>query len=976
MKKLLFYIGIFIQAHLCAQNFSQYVNPFIGTGGHGHTFPGTVLPFGMVQLSPDTRIDGSWDGCGGYHYSDSIIYGFSHTHLSGTGVSDWGDVLLMPTTGEATVDNKVYSSKFSHSNEKASAGYYEVLLNDGNIRAKLTTTLRTGIHQYIFPDVKKANIVLDLLHRDKTLASNIRVLDSVTISGFRVSEAWAKEQHVYFIIKFSKPFTKVKYALNKSLKDSLDKRKREMAQGSVFEFDVSDKKPLMVKVALSGADTDGALKNLTAEASHWDFEKYKTEAEKAWNKELSKIEVQSNDNNKLNIFYTALYHCMIHPSMNSDVDGRYRGRDNKVHEAKDYVHYNVFSLWDTYRALYPLLNIIDKKRTKDFLNTFLANYRESGRLPVWELSSNETECMIGYHSVPVIADAFSKGIFIKDTFELFTAMKAASNYTGFGQPIYSSNGYLSVDDESESVSRTLEYAYDDWCIAQVARRLKKQNDFKEYIIRAQSYKYLFDTETAFMRPRKNGGWISPFYPSEVNNHFTEANSWQYSFYVPHDIDGLISLHGSDSAFEKKLDRLFTVSSTTTGREQADITGLIGQYAHGNEPSHHMAYLYNYVGKPMKTISKVQQILNEFYKNTPDGLIGNEDCGQMSAWYIFSSIGFYPVTPASDHYALSLPIFNEVRINLENGKIFKVHADNTSLKNSDFVKSIIINDKTHYRAFLPYQQVEKGGTLSFVIASKADSVKYGESYRHRPHTKINHYPVITSPIIDAKSKSFLDTLKISLLPQKEDQLIVYTLNGNDPNKNSVVYKKPIFITQSCTLKTKIYDNKDSSKTTSAFFYKKPHQWKVELKSKYNPQYTAGGDDGIIDGIYGDINWRKGEWQGFQGQDFEVIINLEKEIEVSSITANFLQDTRPWIVFPKDVEFLVSTDGNKFTSVGIIENNVPANDYEPQVKKFTATLNQAQKVRFVKVKAKNFGKLPDWHLGARGEAFIFIDEIEVK
>lgn len=974
MKKLFIYIGVLLQLQVLAQNFAQYVNPFIGTGGHGHTFPGAVLPFGMVQLSPDTRIDGSWDGCGGYHYSDSVIYGFSHTHLSGTGVSDWGDILLMPTIGVPSLDNKIYSSKFYHKNENASAGYYSVKLEDGNIKAELTSTIRVGIHRYSFPKTEKANIVLDLLHRDKTLDCSFSIVDSTTVIGYRVSEAWAKKQNIYFAIKFSKPIKKSGVSINKTLKDK--PTASDKPDGAYFNFNVADGQPLIVKVALSNVDEKGALQNLQTEAPLWDFAHYKNEAEKIWNQELKKIEVIDDDVNKLSVFYTSLYHCMIHPSINSDVDGKYRGRDDKIHEALNYNHYNVFSLWDTYRALHPLLTIIDKKRTKDFLQTFMANYREAGRLPVWELSSNETECMIGYHSVPVIVDAFLKGICIPDTLELFNAIKSASNYTAFGQPIYIQNGFLSIDDESESVSKTLEYAYDDWCIAQMARKLKKQEDFKNYTIRAQSYKNLYDANSGFMRPRKNGGWLEPFSPAEVNNHYTEANSWQYSFYVPQDISGLISLHGSDSAFEKKLDHLFTASSTTTGREQADITGLIGQYAHGNEPSHHMAYLYNYVGKPAKTIDYTRKILNQFYKNSPDGLIGNEDCGQMSAWYVFSSIGFYPVTPAADHYAFSLPFFQQIKLTLENGKTFTINTNKTTLKNGETIKAIKINDNIHYRSFLPHSYIEAGSKITFIVDNKSDSVKYGENTKHRPHTRITHFPIVPSPIIRAKSKSFTDSLTITLEPQSENQRTVYTDNGKEPNRTLNTYKHSFSITKTCTIKAKTYAYKDSSKITTAYFYKKPHQWKVLLKSNYNPQYTAGGADGIVDGIYGDVNWRKGEWQGFQGQDFEAIIDLQKETQFNQISANFLQDTRPWILFPKNVEFLISNDGTSYKSVGIIENDVPADNYDAQLKKFTVTLPQAQTAKYVKIKAKNFGKLPDWHLGAGGEAFIFIDEIEVK
>jgi predicted alpha-1,2-mannosidase len=977
VKKISLLLIIVIRVQLFGQsNFATNVNPFIGTGGHGHTFPGPTLPFGMVQLSPDTRIDGSWDGCGGYHYSDSIIYGFTHTHLSGTGVSDWGDILIMPTINEPSFDNKVYSSKFSHSNEKASAGYYEVMLDADKIKSQLTTTLRTGIHKYSFPKTDKANIILDLLHRDKTLACNIKVLDSVTISGFRISEAWAKEQHVYFIMKFSKPFKKMAYAYNKIFFDSLNKKKRELAQGGYFQFDVSDGQPLLVKVALSPTNTDGALRNMNAEATHWDFDKYKTDAEKAWNKELSKIEIKDNNTEKLNIFYTALYHCMIHPSINMDVDGQYRGRDNKLHQAENYTYYNVFSLWDTYRALHPLLTIIDKQRTRDFIFTFLHQYDQGRRLPVWELSSNETECMIGYHSVSVIADAFIKGIVGYDTVVIYQAMKAAANHTAFGQPSYLKNGYLQIDDEPESVSKTLEYAYDDWCIAQVAQKLGKSEDFIQYMKRAQSYKNLFDPSTGFMRPRKNGNWLSPFDPAEVNNHYTEANSWQYSFYVPQDLDVLIRLHG-EAGFEKKLDDLFSADSKTTGRDQADITGLIGQYAHGNEPSHHMAYLYNYIGKPQKTIALTNKICNEFYKNAPDGLIGNEDCGQMSAWYVFSSMGFYPVTPGFPLYTLSSPFFNEIKINLEDGKSFEIVKSSSGASENLQLTGISINSKKIYRSAIPHKLIENGGKMIFDFAQNPDSVIYGSKMHHRPHTRISNFPIIISPIIKSESKSFKEKQEIRIENLSNQKVnVVYTIDGTEPTKKSPLYFKPFTIDSTCTIKTKIYSEKDSSNTTTAHFYRMPHNWKLTLKSKYNKQYSAGGDDGIIDGVYGETNWRKGEWQGYQGQDFEAIIDLGKEQTVQVFKSNYLQDTRSWILFPSEIEYFTSADGKKFKSVGKIINPVAASDYAEQLKNFEYHLPKPEKSRYVKVVAKNYGKLPDWHQGVGGDAFIFIDEIEVK
>ena len=969
---------IFIHLKLNAQaNYAQYVNPFIGTGGHGHTFPGAVLPFGMVQLSPDTRIDGSWDGCGGYHYSDSIIYGFSHTHLSGTGVSDYGDILIMPMMGMPSMNNSKYSSKFSHLKEKASAGFYEVFLEDDKIKAELSSTLRTGIHRYTFPKGETANIILDLLHRDKTLYSDLKIIDSLTVSGSRVSEAWAKEQHVYFVIKFSKPFKKIEYAINKNFQTTINSK--EKAEGAYFTFDNSDGKPLLLKVSISGVDIVGALLNMNAEAPHWDFEKYKSDAEQIWNKELSKIEVQTNDKDKLTIFYTALYHCLIHPSTFMDADHRYRGRDNQIHTAKGFTYYNVFSLWDTFRALHPLFTIIDRKRTSDFINTFLQQYREGKRLPIWELSGNETECMIGYHSVSVIADAFTKNILGFDSLAIYEAMKAASNYTGYGAPIYNQNGYLQIDDEHESVSKTLEYAYDDWCIAQMAQKMGQTKDYVFYMKRAQSYKNLFDESSGFMRPRKNGNWLTPFEAGEVNNHFTEANSWQYSFFVPQDIDGLIKLHGGDAGFEKKLDNLFSASSKTSGRDQADITGLIGQYAHGNEPSHHIAYLYNYIGKPEKTTQRTRQILNEFYKNNPDGLIGNEDCGQMSAWYVLSSMGFYQVCPGKPEYALSVPLFEKIKINLENGKVFEIESPKTSIGNeNNFVTSINLNSKPIYRSYITNSEINNGGKLIFnFFPSKDKTILYGKEKTLRPLTKIATNLIIPAPIIQSESKTFKVQQQISLNAVLTPSVkIVYTSNGSEPTKKSKVFSKPFVIDTTCIIKTKVYSDKDSSKTTTAHFFKAPNNFKISLNCKYNRQYTAGGDDGIIDGVFGETNWRKGEWQGYQGQDFDCVIDMGVPKIINTISSNYLQDTRAWIVFPTVIEYYSSVDGVNFTPLARLVNPVQANDYEVQLKKFDYKFEKPTKARYIKVIARNFGKLPDWHLGAGGDAFIFIDEIEIK
>ena len=953
-------------------NYAAQVNPFIGTGGAGHTFPGAVLPFGMVQLSPDTRIDGSWEGCGGYHFSDSLIYGFSHTHLSGTGVSDYGDVLIMPTLDEKSLKNKSYATKFSHKNESAIAGFYQVKLNN-NIQVKLTATQRVGIHQYSFPKNEKGLIIIDLLHRDKALTCYLKVIDSVTIVGKRISEAWANQQYVYFIIKLSKPI-KSKEITEVQLDDKKPTDEARIT-GGVFEFDMKDQKPLLIKVGISQTSIEGAKLNLQTEAPHWDFEKYKLNAEKAWEKELSKIEITTTDPEKLVTFYTALYHCMTHPSLAGDVDGKYRGRDFKVRQAKGFTPYTVFSLWDTFRGLHPLFTIIEQKRTADFINTFLQQHKESGRLPMWELSANETNCMIAFHSVSVMSDAITKNMTGFNKKECYEAMLAASNYTNYSIPVFNKNNFLQIDDESESVSKTLEYAYDDWCIAQVSKNLNQKVDYGKYMTRAQAYKNVFDQKTGFMRPRKNGNWHSPFEPREVNNHYTEANSWQYSFFVPQDVTGLIKLFGGEQKMEQKLDELFNTSSETVGRTQADITGLIGQYAHGNEPSHHMSYLYNYISKPNKTQEKTYQILTQFYNNTPDGLIGNEDCGQMSAWYILSSMGFYQVCPGKPEYTITSPLFDKVKINLENGKIFEISKLN-SFKQFEYIKSTKLNGMISNNSAITHTAIINGGKLEFEMAKEfSEKFQFGKTESFIPKTEITTHEIIQVPVIISPLK-LTDTDKtISIEHPDPKANIYYTLDNTEPTQKSLLYSKAFTCETKTIIKAKAFIKNQGSHTTTALVFKKSNAWKISINSTYSKQYDAGGDEGIIDGQYATINWRSGGWQGYQGEDFNCIIDLGKITLIEHITTNFLQDTRAWIIYPKQVEYSISTDGINYSSFGTIENGVSADDYSVQTRRFFNTVKKTN-ARFVKIKATNFGVLPDWHQGKGGNAYIFVDEIEVR
>ncbi|WP_226063881.1 GH92 family glycosyl hydrolase [Kaistella polysaccharea] len=933
MKKLSSLLFLLASLSINAQNFVQYVNPFIGTGGHGHTFPGSTVPFGMVQLSPDTRIDGSWDGCSGYHYSDKIIYGFSHTHLNGTGVSDYGDILLMPTMGTPSLDFKEYSSEFSHQNEKASAGFYEVKLDKFDIDVRLTSTKRVGYHEYTFNKEGNANIILDLNHRDKLLEGEIRIIDSKTIEVFRRSEAWATNQYIFARVEFSKP---MKISASKKDQSTLS---TFSGQNLALAFSTSVKKgeKILIKVALSPTSYEGAEKNMLAEGKSSDFDFVKKNAENDWNKELSKIEVSSDDQDKLSVFYTALYHTMMQPNLAMDTDGKYRGRDNKIHTAEGFDYYSVFSLWDTFRVYHPLMTLIDKKSTSDFINTFIKQFEEGGRLPVWELASNETFCMIGYHSVSVIADAMAKNIKGFDYEKAYEAAKKSAMEDHFGLNAYKQNGYISVEDEHESVSKTLEYAYDDWCIAQMALILNKKEDYAYFMKRSQSWKNLYNPETGFMQTRKNGSWLQPFEPREVNNNFTEGNSWQYSFFVPQDIEGLINFHGGKQKFEKFLDGLFSADEKTTGREQVDITGLMGQYAHGNEPSHHIAYLYNKVGKPEKTVEKVKFILDNFYKNSPDGLIGNEDCGQMSAWFVLSSMGIYPVTPGEVGWETTTPYFEKVKINFEDGtsKIITPNTPKSELKNVGF------------------ENIKKVEPPKFI-------------------------DLVAVPVIESSSPVFdkAITVKIKAL-NKNDQLFYMTLDEDDANvrKRFIPYKKPFRISKTTTVSAYAENKGEKSAVVTAIFNRKPNNWSIETKSKYTQQYDAGGKEGLIDGIFGDENCRKGNWQGYQAQDFEAVIDLKTQRNIKEISSRYLQDSRSWILMPVQVEYYLSSDNKVFFKIATVQNMLDPKITENTVREFKAEILPTE-ARYLKIVAKNFGKLPEWHQGYGDDAYIFVDEIMVK
>ncbi|HEY0876018.1 MAG TPA: GH92 family glycosyl hydrolase [Vicinamibacterales bacterium] len=937
------------------------VDPFIGTGGHGHTYPGPSLPFGMIQPGPDTRLTG-WDGCSGYHYSDTRLYGFSHTHLSGTGIPDYTDILLMPTAGEAHLNNGAdgepgYSSAFSHDEEVAQPGYYAVTLKDYDIRAELTTTLRVGLHRYRLPAGRPAQVIVDLEHRDRLLESALDVVSPTEVAGVRRSSSWARDQVVYFVIRFSRPFTT-------SSETTVAGRKQ------AFHFGDTGGE-LLAKVAISAVSIEGARKNLETELPHWDFEAVRGAADAAWEKELSKIRVTGGTRDQRVTFYTALYHAMLAPNVFMDVDGRYRGRDLRIHQAEGFTYYTVFSLWDTFRALHPLLTLIDRERTRDFVRTFLRQYEDGGRLPVWELAANETDTMIGYHAVPVIADAIAKGVDGFDVDLAFEAMKASAEEDRFGLAAYKRHGFIDASEEAEGVSRTLEYAFDDWTIAEVARRLGRTDDQKRYLARSQSWKHLFDPATGFMRARVEGFWMTPFDPAEVNNHYTEANAWQYSFFVPHDVGGLMRVMGGPEAFAQKLDALFTADSRTSGRDQPDITGLIGQYAHGNEPSHHMAYLYAYAGQPWKTQALVRRILDTLYAPAPDGLSGNEDCGQMSAWYVFSALGFYPVAPGSTQYVIGSPLFESATIQFEHGSALTIRTRG----DGPYVQRAALDGRAYEQAFIDHETLIAGGELVFDLGVSPNT-QWGSAVEARPRSFVEGVRVIPAPFVVQGTRLFRGSQQVTLGSAEPAAAIHYTLDGSEPARTSPRYAGAVNVDASLTLRARAFLDGDASPAIAVSFRRLPDYPRIALSASYAPQYAAGGDDTLVDGLRGNDSFKTGRWQGYRGHDLDVTLDFGTPREMTSVGMGFLQDAGSWIMMPRRISVEISDDGERFREVGNARSDVDEREMRPTVRDLIVELPSAVRARYVRLRVTTYGKLPAWHPGAGEDAWFFTDEVIVR
>lgn len=713
---------------------TEYVDPLIGSGGHGHVFVGASVPHGMVQLGPD-NLNRGWDWCSGYHDSDSTIAGFAHTHLSGTGIADLGDISFMPVTGNVPLRKGTpgvlkdgYASVFDKASQIVKPGFYSVMLKRYQVQVELTATKRVGLQRYTYPKGRENAVILDLDEglkslesRKGTLQAHFRMVNDSTITGYRISDEWAKDQKVYFTSVFSKPFTSAEVFNNEQAANSTEVTGINLKVLLKFRDDGT---PLMIKTGISYVSEQGAAGNISQELSHWNFRQVKEDAERSWNESLASVDFYSGDKAAMKIFYTSLFHTMIAPSLFSDVDGKYRGADGKTCQSENFTPYTTFSLWDTYRAVHPLYTLTDT-RVPDYVNSLLAIYDQQKKLPVWHLTGNETDCMVGVHSIPVIADACLKGFKI-DKERAYSAIQSFGSEDDNGLKYVREIGYIPADKELWSVAKGLEYAIDDYSIAQVARMLNKQDDYDKYTGRSKNYKFYFDRSTGFMRGKlADGEWrkdFDPFRSIHMEDDYIEGNAWQYTWLVPHDVEGLIGLFGGREKFIRKLDSLFVVSSQLNEGASADISGLIGQYAHGNEPSHHIAYLYPFAGEQWKTAQRVREVFNKFYKAAPDGLTGNEDCGQMSAWYIFSALGFYPVNPVNGVFVFGSPVAGRAVINLNNGRSFTVIAENNSRENI-YIQSVRLNNRPYTKTYITYNEIMSGGQLVFKMG-KTPSKSWG------------------------------------------------------------------------------------------------------------------------------------------------------------------------------------------------------------------------------------------------------------
>lgn len=937
--------------------FTRYVDPFIGTGGkgwsEGRCFPGPTLPYGMVQLSPEVR-DDLWTGY--YRYDQPTIKGFSHTHLSGSGVSESADITLAPTTGEirftpgeAEIPGSGYRSRYSKTTEQAKPGYYSVVLDDYGIRAELTATLRTGMHRYTFPKTTEANVIVDLrygVRGDWVIDSWISILDDRTIGGFRRTGRLADDQYQYFVASFSEPFDSVAIVSDSVMDWNCREAKGHNLQ-AVIRYNTTNKEEVVAKVALSSASMEGAMANMKAENPGWNFDRISRKAEECWDKELSRIAIEGDETYK-KTFYTAFYHTMMGPTIYSDVDGSHRGLDRKVHQVENRDYYTLFSLWDTYRTLHPLMTIVQPERTVEIINSFLDIYEQGGMLPIWEVYASETYFMMGYHAVSVIADAYIKGLRGFDERKALEACRSIAEQKGLSLDYYTKLGYIPCNYTRWSVSKTLEYAYDDYCIAMFAKEMGDNETYETYIKRARSYRNQFNPEEGFfMGRRSDGKWRQHFNPRGWSDDYCEAGAYQYNFYVPHDVNALIDLFGGQDAFIAALDTLFQK----------------GEYQHDNEPSHHMPFLYNYAGAAWKTQERVNDILTQAYDNTPEGLCGNDDVGQMSAWYVMSALGIYPVCPGSPEYVLMAPLFERASIDVGGGKEFVIEAANQTRENK-YIRRVTLNGEPYTKSYLKHTDIVAGGILSFEL-SDTPHKEWGMHAADCPSSRLSDI-VADMPVVVVENDQAIGTKRVTLESATPDAVIYYTLDGSEPGLSSLRYEGAFGIDSTTLIKAiataASVEQSLASVTTVRIRYSEYPKIIENLPVIKHHELTAeGGSANLIDQVYGTAEAYSGAWVYFEGahKDIDVTVDLGEMKQVQTVSVNFLQMAGYSIFAPKKVEYAVSADGKEFVAVGRHTYELtPDTDVYADIKTFTSTFTPVR-VRYVRVKAENIGFCPPWH-----------------
>jgi predicted alpha-1,2-mannosidase len=982
---------------------ADIVDPMIGTDGTGHTFPGATVPFGMVQLSPSNDFKG-WAWCSWYHYQDSVLKGFAHTHISGAGLTGLGDILFMPTTGKPQLlpgsearPETGYRSRFSHEREHASAGYYEVRLDDYDIRVELTAVQRSGFHRYTFDKEGKGNVIIDPVHSvgESVLDAKVEFLSDTELQGFKKSTGDAgTPRTVYFYARFSKPFTaKGVYKKGEILQDIQTIQGNDIRAYVSFNVEAGEK--IEAGVALSFVDMEGAKANFDAETRHFTFDQAWNNARHQWEDKLSKFEVESMTDEDQRIFYTAVYHSFISPNLISDVNGNYIIEQELYRN--DTAHYSTFSTWDTYRALHPLFTIVEHENNAKFINSLAARHHiQNIGLPLWEFLGHDNKCMIGYNTVSPMVEAVLKGTEGVDPEMVYEAVTAAANNTDPAKSsvVYGMNGmkgyvkYHFVPAEyNSSVAKTTEQNYFDWCIAQLAKKLNKEEDYEYYMARSLGYRNLFNPDKKLFWPKySNGSWrhmdTTSWHDFEMN--YVSGNVWGYPSYVPHDVEGLIELIGGREAFDRWLDKIYSDTTNLSGDQHVDISGFIGKYGHGDEPSHHMAYLFNYAGKPRKTQEMVRRVMDEFYSDEPDGLVNNEDLGQMSAWYIFSAIGFYPVSPCGGYYDIGSPKVKKATINLENGKNFTVRANNNSKKNI-YIQSATLNGEPFNRNYITHKEIMEGGTLELSMGKKPN-LQRGTSANDVPLSEVKLpntgklAKTLPAPFVSNKKFVFEEPVSVSLQCAYPEASIHYTLDGSQPGKNSSRYQSPIPLTANTTIKAiAMADGFDPSVVMKQEYLKGMNlldeQKKVRIQS-LNPPDVRGDLSGKnhFDGIFSTTYHTDKQWSVWREGNAEFIVNFDKEEVISKIIVSYLDHTGMNLFPPSAIRLSYNNGNGKYISLAK-QTDIPVKEtLNPNIRRLALNFNPI-KTKEIKIVVESFGEMPSWYKGSGQPANLHLGEIVI-